>query len=136
MAAECMAGLGILQYSTPIEEQRGLERSVAGVRVPVLGVVNVAAMIAGEAYYIPRVLAIAGLDGGVWSPTWAGTKGFRTRLGFGPNPPALWLITPSGHRDEIDADTHSFTTTFTRPWVVTEPSARQFNACRGSTSTS
>ena len=80
MAAECMAGLGILRFSTPIEEQRGLERFVAGARVPVLGVVNVAVIIAGEAYFIPQVLVIAGLNGGVWYPHWAGVKGVRTRL--------------------------------------------------------
>ena len=130
MTDQCMAGLGILRYSTPIREQRGLEHTIAGIRVPVLGVVDVTATIAGEACYIPRVLVIAGLDGGIWSPTWAGVKGFRTRLGFGPHAPESWMITPSGLRVAIDAHTHSFATTFTRPWVIDKPSAKQ-SAHRG-----
>jgi hypothetical protein len=120
MTSECMAGLEILQYSTPIEERRGLERSVAGARVPVLGVVDTNVVMAGETYYIPGILVVAGIYGGVWSPKWAGAQGFRTRLGFGPasaasSAPSSWLETPSHHRIELDSDSQSFTTTVTRP---------------------
>ena len=120
-ALEVAAGLDILSYSTPLEERTDEVWFVGGIQVPVIGVVAVAVVLAGDTYYIHRILVAEGLSGGVWPPGWAAQQGFEAHLHFGPEYPASWLVTPTGKRIELEPFRHVFRSTFRRPWVVADP---------------
>ena len=138
-ATETCAGLDILRFSSPIVQQAGLTWGVGERRIPALGSVSVAVVLAGDVFYIPRVLICPGMEGGVWSPSWAATRGIRTHLNFGPRSPESWLVTPSGNRVPLSGVAHLFSTSFARHRLPDElrgghgPGVRdrQINARRG-----
>jgi hypothetical protein len=105
---------GSLGFSTPIVERAGLTWGVGEQRIPALGSVSVAVILAGDVFYIPRVLVCAGMHGGVWSPSWAATRGIVTHINFGPDSPASWLVTPSDRRVPLVGPTLVFAAAFAR----------------------
>ena len=113
-ATEMCAGLDILRFSSPIVQQAGLTWGAGERRIPALGSVSVAVVLAGDVFYIPRVLICPGMAGGVWSPSWAATRDFHTHINFGPRTPDSWLVTPSRRRVPLVAPAHVFATTFAR----------------------